>query len=72
MRYDASLISMVIGLCLVGCVHIQQHPKSWDPPLNESGQGVCIAISGTYENIGVDPKGGTVNLAQYKAGRLKR
>lgn len=51
-------------LSIAGCVHIQRHPKTWDPPSPELGPGVCPPISGVYENLGVDTKGVQANLAQ--------
>jgi len=62
--FGKTIAILVMGLACIGCIHAQRHPKTWDPPVFEMGSSPCPALNGIYENMGVDPKGGAVNLAR--------
>lgn len=62
----------ILALCLLcGCVHLQRHPETWNPPTQVTSQIGCPPISGVYENLGRDPKGKPVNLAQLLSYTIK-
>ncbi len=58
-----TLITLVMLSVICSCVHFQRHPDSWNPNQQDANQSGCPQISGLYENIGKDPKGNRVVLA---------
>ena len=58
-------------MLLTGCVHVQSHPKSWEPPGNAGDPSDCPSITGSYDNYGTDPKGAPTNLAQLLSHSIK-
>jgi hypothetical protein len=60
-----ALLPLLTAVIFSGCVHIESHPKSWNPDSSSADSITCPPISGVFDNHGENPKGESVNLAQW-------